>query len=252
MADPTGQVFWTVFTGTLVYVLGNLIVKLIISPIKALRTAIIGIKSDLIYYSHYATSPEAVSEEKRMEASHAFREDASELESSSYNIPFYSLWAALKIIPDSTTIDEVQDALIGLSNGVPMCCLDYNSDKIDEIEENLGFEQNKDSKVNYAVINKFSLFLERLIDSSATTAKLILLGAAGAITYDLLNTPNYIVKIMVLWGLTVPLIFALEVIRDVFSGYYSHDESGNKGSAVNKGVSEYPKESQDRLSSYLG
>jgi hypothetical protein len=117
-------VFFTVLSGVLVYIIGQIINKFYIEPIQRQKETIGKISDALIYYSNLYTSPKisATQEfdrpEKREKAHEDFRNLACELVSRTHQIPHYIYLSYLKIVPKEKIIIISRGNLIGLSNGM--------------------------------------------------------------------------------------------------------------------------------------
>lgn len=210
MAESASTIFFTVISGTLVYVLGNFGVRLMVDPIKELREMQWDILKHVIENSNHMTS--GANREKMAEASQQFRDDASYLGAKVESVIWYRLWSLLGILPSKEKLETVRNELFGLHNGIPI-----NSSSSQENLKTL--KDNKESITQIRTILESSdsmifRFLNNVISSSSETAKLLLTGAAGAITYHLLGTQNYIPKILLLWILTTPLILVLNTLTE--------------------------------------
>ncbi len=114
------EVFITVITGTLVYVLSQLLSKFIIDPIQKFKEVIGNIASAISYYGREYTSLGAMPKEKINEAHETFRSLSGELQTRVLLIPYYNFWAKLHFVPKVDIVAAATKSLIFLSNVVQM------------------------------------------------------------------------------------------------------------------------------------
>ncbi len=111
-------VFLTVLSGVLTYVLGQLVLKLVIEPVQALRKTVGVISHALIERANVIQNPGIPTEKEMEETSRELRKLSSELRSHLYLIPRYDLTAWVFRLPTAEKIREASSSLIGLSNSV--------------------------------------------------------------------------------------------------------------------------------------
>jgi hypothetical protein len=104
--------YWigTILSAVLIYVLGQLLVKLI-EPALALRTLIGRIAGDLIMYAN--RDPKIASDDERYKL---FRRHASDVFQGSATVLCYGFFAWLSIVPKKADLERVGRLLISLSN----------------------------------------------------------------------------------------------------------------------------------------
>lgn len=115
-------VFLTIFSGVSIFVIGQIIVKLIIDPVHELRKTIGKISHTLIELANVIQNPGVPPEEEIRTASRELRKLSSELQSHLYLVPQYeriaTLFKLLFVLPDRNKIMRASSNLIGLSNGL--------------------------------------------------------------------------------------------------------------------------------------
>ena len=113
-----GQVFLTVVSGVMVFVLGQIFVKFILEPIQEFDRLVGQIGYLLIYYANIYSKMDVADATELKEVSETFRQHASELFLLTHMIPRYALWAKLRLLPPLQNAHTAGSDLIGLSYGV--------------------------------------------------------------------------------------------------------------------------------------
>lgn len=111
-------VFFTILTGVLTYVAGQLVPRLLIEPVQELRRTIGQISHALIQYANVIANPGVPTKERMHEASDALRTLSSQLQSHLYLVPRYDTTAKVFKLPAKAELLRAAKALIGLSNSV--------------------------------------------------------------------------------------------------------------------------------------
>jgi hypothetical protein len=129
-AGVNNQVFNTVISGTLVFVLGQTIQQFILEPVQKYRKTVGKIDNRLKFYSNIITS-NIFENDKTMlnEITDSIRNLSCDLESSYKQIPLTKLLASLGVIESEKDVAKAAQALIFLSNaggrgenkGIGMC-----------------------------------------------------------------------------------------------------------------------------------
>ena len=129
------SIFWTVLSGVLVFVLGQILLKVVIEPIQELRKLKGEIVSIISYYSNMHgpilvydewknIDPEDLKKHhsllmsRKTEGSNNFRSCAGRLYGIYNNIGLKSYLYKWEVVPNGTQIQEAYDGLISLSNSV--------------------------------------------------------------------------------------------------------------------------------------
>ena len=122
-------VFYIILAGVIIYVLGEIIVKIVIDPVQELKRVIAEIAFKLIHYSHVfklASSEEsageemgkAIGREKLEEAANEYRRLASMLNAGYRLVPFYPIARMLFFLPREADIIEARNALLEMSEEI--------------------------------------------------------------------------------------------------------------------------------------
>ena len=113
----------------IIYVLGEIIVKIVIDPVQELKRVIADIAFKLIHYSHVFklstaadTSEEAsektIDQEKLEQAADEYRKLASMLNAGFRLVPFYPLIRVLFFLPREADIIDARNELIEMSEEI--------------------------------------------------------------------------------------------------------------------------------------
>ena len=122
-------VFYIILAGVIIYVLGEIIVKIVIDPVQELKRVIAEIAFKLIHYSHVfrlASSEEpsgeaagqTIDQEKLEQAADEYRKLASMLNAGYRLVPFYSISKLLFFLPKETDIIDARNALLEMSQEI--------------------------------------------------------------------------------------------------------------------------------------
>ncbi len=111
------SVFITVFSGVLVFVIGQIVVKLIIEPINDFKKERSKIIYDLVFYANKLANPKGPDDQEMVEVCKIMRQHSSMLHSATHLIPCYQYFAFIFGLPAIKNINEATSKLIYLSNG---------------------------------------------------------------------------------------------------------------------------------------
>lgn len=114
----SATVFWTVVTGVITFVIGQLIVKLVIDPVQDLKRTIGQISHALIEHANVYQNPGLPPVELQQGTSTHLRKLSSQLQAHLFLVPAYSFTARLFCLPSQSALLEASKSLIGLSNSV--------------------------------------------------------------------------------------------------------------------------------------
>jgi hypothetical protein len=124
-------VFYIIVAGVIIYVAGQIIVKIVIDPVQELKRVIAEIAFKLIYYSHVyrvtSTGDEEASKEEAQkgvdsenleQAADEYRKLASMLNAGYRLVPFYAIARLLFFLPKEADIIETRNALLEMSEEI--------------------------------------------------------------------------------------------------------------------------------------
>lgn len=112
------EIFLTILSGVIVFILGQLALKLLIEPIQEFRKTVADIAHALIEYANIYANPGVVGNESEKKASEELRKLSSRLNAQMYLIPFYQIIAKIFGLPPRDKLVGAASDLIGLSNDV--------------------------------------------------------------------------------------------------------------------------------------
>lgn len=108
----------TIISAVMIFVLGQISLKLIIEPIQELKKEISEILNAMVFYADRISNPNSNSQDVIDEVSKILRKHASNLEAKSSIIPFYRIFEIFRVLPNKQNISEAKSHLIGLSNSL--------------------------------------------------------------------------------------------------------------------------------------
>jgi hypothetical protein len=134
-------VFWTVLSGVITYVLGQLVVKLVIDPVQEMKRTIGQIAHALIDRANVIHNPGVPPVEVISEASRQLRALSSQLQSHLYLVPSYEVTSRAFRLPTKQNILRASGLLLGLSNSLHSATekvYESNTKRVESIHDLLG------------------------------------------------------------------------------------------------------------------
>ena len=124
-------VFYIIIAGVIIYVAGEIIVKIVIDPVQELKRVIADIALKLIHYSPvYRIAPsgdvdasgeevqKSVDSEKLEQAADEYRKLASMLNAGYRLVPFYAIAKLLFFLPKEADIIDARNELLEMSEEI--------------------------------------------------------------------------------------------------------------------------------------
>jgi hypothetical protein len=124
-------VFYIILAAVIIYVAGEIIIKIVIDPVQELKRVIADIAFKLIHYSHiYRITPsgdvdasgeeaqKSVDPEKLEETADEYRKLASMLNASYRLVPFYTIAKLVFFLPKEADIIDARNELLELSEEI--------------------------------------------------------------------------------------------------------------------------------------
>lgn len=112
------QIFWTIVTGVLVFLIGQAVLKFLLEPLQEFQRTVSEIAHALIEHANVYGNPGLGDEQKLKEVSRALRNLSSRLYAQMSLTPKYRYIAKVLCFPSERAISEAATNLIGLSNSV--------------------------------------------------------------------------------------------------------------------------------------
>ncbi|HHH3033245.1 hypothetical protein [Serratia sp. G204Y] len=110
-------VLLTVFSGVMVYVIGQIIMKMLIEPVSEQRKVISKITYDLRFYANKLSNPKGTDDDEMVEVCKIMRQHSSQLHAATNLIPAYGSWCYVFGLPKPDKIKDATGNLIRLSHG---------------------------------------------------------------------------------------------------------------------------------------
>ena len=124
-------VFYIIIAGVIIYVAGEIIVKIVIDPVQEFKRVIADIAFKLFHYSHvYRIAPsrdvdasgaeaqKSIDPEKLEQAADEYRKLASMLNAGYRLVPFYAIAKLLFFLPREADIIEARNELLEMSEEI--------------------------------------------------------------------------------------------------------------------------------------
>ena len=122
-------VIYFIMAGIIIYVLGEIIVKIVIDPVQELKRVIADIAFKLIHYSHVyklsasdksvaATEEKKIDQEKLENAAEEYRKLASMLNAGYHLVPFYSFTRFVFGLPREADVLGARNSLLEISEEI--------------------------------------------------------------------------------------------------------------------------------------
>ena len=110
--------FSAIITGILIFVLGQILLKIFIEPVQDLMRCLGQIRYCMEYHANIFCNPGVAGQAKMDQATDELRLNASKLQEALYLVRFFSIWKIARLLPPKKNIEQVSSELIGLSNSV--------------------------------------------------------------------------------------------------------------------------------------
>lgn len=122
-------VFYIILAGVIIYVLGEIVVKIVIDPVQELKRVIADIAFKLIHYSHIyqisssedtagQTAEKTIDQQQLEQAANEYRKLASMLNAGYRLVPFYALARVAFFLPREADIITARNALLEMSEEI--------------------------------------------------------------------------------------------------------------------------------------
>jgi hypothetical protein len=133
----------TIVGGVIVYFFGHMSVVLFVEPIHRLRRLIGEIADSLVFYANVYCNPKEFNGEKKDEAKEELRRQCSQLRARVYAVPWYGLWASIRIVRKKADVEEASAIMMELSNSIVVGEEKENGRRQGRIQELLGIKKKE-------------------------------------------------------------------------------------------------------------
>jgi hypothetical protein len=134
-------VFFTVLSGVITFVLGQIVVKLVLDPVQDTKKTIGQISHALIEHANVIGNPGVLTREVMDETCQLLRRLSSQLHAHLYLVPLYSLTSKVFFLPPKEKLLAASSSLIGLSNSVHRTddrVYEVNTKRVEQVCDSLG------------------------------------------------------------------------------------------------------------------
>ncbi|SRR5260221_134197 len=134
-------VFFTVLSGVITFVIGQLIVKLVLEPVQEMKRTIAQISHVLIERANVIANPGVPAKEILDETSQLLRKLSSQLHAHLYLVPCYKVISGIFYLPSKEKLLVASSALIGLSNSIYRAdekVYEVNAKRVEQVSDALG------------------------------------------------------------------------------------------------------------------
>lgn len=134
-------VFFTVLSGVITFVIGQIVVKLLLDPVQDMKKTIGQISHTLVERGAVIANPGVTTKEIMDETSDSLRRLSSQLHAHLYLIPLYGATSKVFRLPSKDKLLVASSALIGLSNSVYRAddkVYEANAKRVENVCDSLG------------------------------------------------------------------------------------------------------------------
>lgn len=108
--------FETILSGVLVYVVGQLVLRLVIEPVHNLQGAFAAVSEVLLVNAPFIYNPAALSDEQRRILNERMLSSAANLRAKLMLVPAYGLWRHIFRLPEESIVHSAAQDLIAIGN----------------------------------------------------------------------------------------------------------------------------------------
>ena len=144
-------VFQTIFAGVVVFVVGQIVVKIIIDPVQQLKKSLGNVAHALINYEQVYSNSNMSREEEVREVDKILRALASQLHADMRQIPLYGFFGKVFFLPGKDAIYTSSKKLITLANWMYSKNekrYEWRAKLRQEISDELGIFLHEDSRIS--------------------------------------------------------------------------------------------------------
>jgi hypothetical protein len=112
------EIFWTIVTGVLVFLIGQAVLKFLFEPLQEFRRTVSEIAHALIEHANVYCNPGLGDPQKLNDVSSALRKLSSKLFAQMHLTPKYRYLSKILCFPSEKAVNDAATNLIGLANSV--------------------------------------------------------------------------------------------------------------------------------------
>ena len=134
-------VFYTVLSGVITFVIGQIIVKLFLDPVQDMKKTIGQVSHTFVERANVIANPGVPTKEVMDDTSDSLRRLSSQLHAHLYLIPSYDTTSKVFRLPSKEMLLDASTALIGLSNSVYRVddrVYESNAKRVEQVCDSLG------------------------------------------------------------------------------------------------------------------
>jgi hypothetical protein len=126
------EVFKTVLSGVAIFLLGQILLKLVLEPVQKLKQTFSAVSHAYLVHAPILYNPDAASDEQKNEAAGHLRLLSGQLHADLSLVPCYDLFRWLFFLPSSKKVYEAAQSLIAIGNWM----YSSNGSRLDHIIKN--------------------------------------------------------------------------------------------------------------------
>ncbi len=142
-------VFFTVLSGVITFVIGQIVVKLLLDPVQDMKKTIGQVSHTLVERANVIANPGVPTKEIMDDTSDSLRKLSSQLHAHLYLIPSYNMISKVFRLPSKENLLIASSALIGLSNSVYRVdnqVYESNAKRVAQVCDSLGIYLAEESR----------------------------------------------------------------------------------------------------------
>ena len=143
-------IFWTVLSGVLTFVVGQILLKMFVEPVLETRKTIGQVAYMLCNRGQFIHNPGVLDLERTKAVSEEMRALAAALYAQLYAVPAYPLVAPVFRLPGTERVVEAATALAGLANSLYDASNprshEWNAKRVEAISKKLGLYLHEDQR----------------------------------------------------------------------------------------------------------
>lgn len=149
-------IFLTILSGFLVFVFGQIFLKLVIEPVQQLKKTIASAGYTLVKFAHIIHNSDNVDQEERLSVFKDLRELSAQIYSATELVPLFSVTRLVFGLPEKKIIYQGSKNIIGISNWIHIQHehkMGHIIKNIQEVYGNLGLYVSDEDRINEETIN---------------------------------------------------------------------------------------------------